>query len=137
MDLLSDLTEKLGDCLTYLGLIFVLKNCLGCLVNIYAGWRSYVLPQIVGLFRSDDFVERFGEWAVVTGCTGGIGREYALGLAKKGMSMVLVSRIFHLMVLALSSISWMWLGLWSGSCKCLFLYLRTVVLDLLGAKKIG
>ena len=92
MDLIADLTEMLRDCLPCLGLIFVVKNCLGCLVNIYAGWRSYVLPKIVRLFRSDDFVERFGQWAVVTGCTGGIGREYALGLAKKGMSMVLVSR---------------------------------------------
>merc|ERR1719318_352969 len=92
MDLIADLTEKLGDCLPCLGLIFVVKNCLGCLVNIYAGWRSYVLPKLVGLFRVDDSVERFGEWAVVTGCTGGIGRQYALGLAKKGMSMVLVSR---------------------------------------------
>merc|ERR1719318_361250 len=92
MDLISDLTEKLGDWLPCLGLIFVVKICLGCLVNIYAGWRSYVLPHLVGLFRTDDFVERFGEWAVVTGCTGGIGREYAMGLAKKGMNMVLVSR---------------------------------------------
>merc|ERR1719318_341924 len=92
MDLIADLTEKLGDYLPCLGLIFLVKNCLGCFVNIYAGWRSYVLPKLVGLFRSDDFVERFGEWAVVTGCTGGIGREYAMGLAKKGMNMVLVSR---------------------------------------------
>ena len=45
------------------------------------------------------------------------------------------SRIFHLMVLALSSISWMWLGFWRGSYKCLFLYLRTVVSDSLGPKK--
>jgi len=51
-----------------------------------------VLPRIAGLFWEDNFVEKFGEWAVVTGCTGGIGREYALGLAKKGMNMVLVSR---------------------------------------------
>jgi len=44
------------------------------------------------MFSNDNFVKRFGDWAVVTGCTGGIGREYALGLAKKGMSIVLVSR---------------------------------------------
>ena len=27
---------------------------------------------------------------MVTGCTGGIGREYALGLAKKRMNLVLI-----------------------------------------------
>jgi len=51
-----------------------------------------VLPHISGLFKSEKFTERFGEWAVVTGCTGGIGKQYALGLANKGMNLVLVSR---------------------------------------------
>ena len=73
----------------------VLKICLVWLGNIYSCWRSFVLPRLAGLFRKDDFVEKFGEWAVVTGCTGGIGREYALGLAKKGMSLVLISRSRH------------------------------------------
>jgi len=38
------------------------------------------------------YAERFGEWALVTGCTGGIGKEYALALAGKGMSLALASR---------------------------------------------
>lgn len=33
-----------------------------------------------------------GRWAVVTGATDGIGREYALQLAKKGYSVLLVGR---------------------------------------------
>ena len=36
-------------------------------------------------------------------------------------SSPMTSRIFHLMVLALSSISWMWSGFWRGSCKCMVL----------------
>jgi len=33
-----------------------------------------------------------GEWAVITGASEGIGREYALQLAKAGFNLVLVSR---------------------------------------------
>eukprot|EP00092_Neocalanus_flemingeri_P011533 GFUD01012428.1.p1 GENE.GFUD01012428.1~~GFUD01012428.1.p1 ORF type:complete len:336 (+),score=75.58 GFUD01012428.1:29-1009(+) len=95
MELLPDLVEKCGDwtnTLICLGLLYALKTSIGLLLDIHDGWRAFVLPKIVGMFSSDNYSERFGEWAVVTGCTGGIGREYSLGLAKKGMSLVLVSR---------------------------------------------
>merc|ERR1719427_403298 len=95
MELLPDLVGKCGgwtNTLICLGLLFTFKTLLGLILDLHDGWKAYVLPKIVGLFSSNNYVERFGEWAVVTGCTGGIGREYALGLAKKGMSMVLVSR---------------------------------------------
>ena len=78
-----------SNTLCWLGLFFLVKTVLGLVSSLYDGWRAYILPRISG---GGDFTERFGEWAVVTGCTGGIGREYALGLAKKGMNMVLVSR---------------------------------------------
>lgn len=35
---------------------------------------------------------KFGKWAIVTGATDGIGKAYALALAKKGMSIILISR---------------------------------------------
>lgn len=38
------------------------------------------------------FVEKYGKWAVVTGSTDGIGKEYACELARNGMNIVLVSR---------------------------------------------
>ncbi|CAF1085318.1 unnamed protein product [Adineta ricciae] len=37
-------------------------------------------------------IRKFGEWALVTGCTDGIGRAYAIELAKRGMSVILISR---------------------------------------------
>jgi len=37
-------------------------------------------------------LKKLGKWAVVTGCTDGIGKAYATALAKKGMSVVLISR---------------------------------------------
>ena len=35
---------------------------------------------------------KLGKWAIVTGATDGIGKAYAFALAKKGMSVVLISR---------------------------------------------
>lgn len=37
-------------------------------------------------------LKKFGSWAVVTGCTDGIGKAYAELLAKKGLNLVLISR---------------------------------------------
>lgn len=37
-------------------------------------------------------LKKYGKWAVVTGATDGIGKAYAKALAKKGMSIVLISR---------------------------------------------
>ena len=82
-------TGDWSNTLCWLGLFFIIKTVLGLICSVYDGWRAYILPLV---YTHGDFTEQFGEWAVVTGCTGGIGREYALGLAKKGMNMVLVSR---------------------------------------------
>lgn len=35
---------------------------------------------------------KFGKWAVITGATDGIGKAYAMALAKKGMNVLLISR---------------------------------------------
>ncbi|XP_011500428.1 PREDICTED: hydroxysteroid dehydrogenase-like protein 1 [Ceratosolen solmsi marchali] len=39
-----------------------------------------------------DFKEKYGNWAVVTGSTDGIGKEYAKELARKNLNIVLISR---------------------------------------------
>jgi 17beta-estradiol 17-dehydrogenase / very-long-chain 3-oxoacyl-CoA reductase len=36
--------------------------------------------------------KKYGSWAVVTGCTDGIGKSYAEQLAKRGLNIVLISR---------------------------------------------
>ncbi|CAF0852999.1 unnamed protein product [Rotaria sordida] len=37
-------------------------------------------------------ITKFGEWALVTGSTDGIGRAYAIELAKRGLNLILISR---------------------------------------------
>ncbi|GCB74213.1 hypothetical protein scyTo_0003301 [Scyliorhinus torazame] len=46
----------------------------------------------VFLFGAGVQVGEFGRWAVVTGATDGIGKAYAKELAKRGLSIVLISR---------------------------------------------
>jgi hypothetical protein len=42
--------------------------------------------------RQQSFRARFGPWAVVTGASDGIGREFSLRLAEAGLNLVLVAR---------------------------------------------
>ena len=37
-------------------------------------------------------VAELGQWAIVTGCTGGLGTEFATNLASRGMNILLISR---------------------------------------------
>ena len=50
--------------------------------------RCYVLTRF-GFVKD---LRKYGEWAVVTGATDGIGKEYARQFAKRGFPVVLISR---------------------------------------------
>ncbi|XP_072045239.1 very-long-chain 3-oxoacyl-CoA reductase-B-like [Amphiura filiformis] len=57
--------------------------------SVIRGLKTFVLAKPLGL--STD-VKRYGDWAVVTGATDGIGKAYAQELAQKGLNIVLISR---------------------------------------------
>ncbi|KAJ2447780.1 hypothetical protein GGF42_005356 [Coemansia sp. RSA 2424] len=66
-------------------------------IGVVAYYVSLVLTLLYDVFvRAGERLERFGAgagaWAVVTGCTDGLGREAALELARKKFNVVLLSR---------------------------------------------
>ncbi|CAN7937368.1 unnamed protein product [Ixodes hexagonus] len=88
--LIQDLLERLRrveSILAIIGLFYVGKTASAVTVRLLEGIRVHILSQ----FRWHDLT-RYGEWAVVTGGTDGIGRQYARQLAKRGLNIILISR---------------------------------------------
>ncbi|CAF1031509.1 unnamed protein product [Rotaria sordida] len=63
----------------------------GALTLIYILVRlATFIYQILCPLRVD--IKKFGEWALITGSTDGIGKAYAIELAKRGVNVMLISR---------------------------------------------
>ncbi|KAK8388537.1 hypothetical protein O3P69_020489 [Scylla paramamosain] len=85
------LLPGLGDfeyVITVVGLLTVIKFVAQILWAVGTGVRAYFWSRL----WQKQLVETYGKWAVVTGSTDGIGKEYAKELAKRGMNLVLISR---------------------------------------------
>lgn len=90
---LLDLVERpdmvnLKNLVVLAGLYYSAKFSLKCFKNLWTFNKTFVLPII----WPRNFVNEYGEWAVVTGCSKGIGTCYAYELAKRGMNLVLIAR---------------------------------------------
>ena len=72
-----------------IGVVYVIVVVIRLVIKSLDVIYGFLLPK---LFPPSNFVKKYGEWAIVTGCTQGIGRHYAVELAKLGMNIVLVSR---------------------------------------------
>jgi 17beta-estradiol 17-dehydrogenase / very-long-chain 3-oxoacyl-CoA reductase len=75
----EDVTSSLIGFAALLGLWMLAKCALSTL--------SSLLASGTGALR-----KKYGEWAIVTGATDGIGQAYAMEMARKGLNVVVVSR---------------------------------------------
>ncbi|XP_053727964.1 17-beta-hydroxysteroid dehydrogenase type 3 isoform X2 [Synchiropus splendidus] len=70
--------------------------CLGAAVVIFYGVKALLFTKMLRptfwFPLPQTFFTSMGEWAVVTGASDGIGREYAFALAERGMNVVIMSR---------------------------------------------
>ncbi|CAD5112715.1 DgyrCDS1933 [Dimorphilus gyrociliatus] len=73
------------DLLACYGIVLTFLTTIWFIRHIWKYLRSFMCP------KKFNFLET-GKWAVVTGATDGIGKEYALNLAKRGMNICLISR---------------------------------------------
>ena len=76
----------IGNIVFYAGIIYLSKLLFNLLWDFKNAFSAYIFPRICSV----DYKEKYGEWAVVTGCTQGIGKCYAEELAQKGLNIVLI-----------------------------------------------
>ncbi|XP_050167474.1 inactive hydroxysteroid dehydrogenase-like protein 1 isoform X2 [Myiozetetes cayanensis] len=77
------------EALALVGAWYTVRKCVSLAFDTYSMLRLHVMPK---LGCEVDLVKQYGQWAVVTGSTDGVGKAYAEELAKRGVNLILVSR---------------------------------------------
>lgn len=86
---INKLCSYYRDALALIGALYASRQALRIVCCILKTGNDHVLTKLSGLV---DLKKNFGEWAVVTGSSEGIGKAYARELAKRGVNIVLISR---------------------------------------------
>ncbi|XP_032452183.1 short chain dehydrogenase isoform X1 [Nasonia vitripennis] len=85
-----DELSKTMDVLTAILIALVILLLLNPAIEFAQGFWGFLVKLCK--FKTIDLRKTYGDWAVITGCTDGIGKEYAKELAKRKMNLVLISR---------------------------------------------
>uniref|UniRef100_A0A8D0HJ14 Uncharacterized protein n=1 Tax=Sphenodon punctatus TaxID=8508 RepID=A0A8D0HJ14_SPHPU len=95
-DSFSPLDREIGQSFSYclqalalVGAFYTASKFISLLSDFYHLLRLYFIPR---LFGRADLVKQYGQWAVVTGSTDGVGKAYAEELARHGVNIILASR---------------------------------------------
>ncbi|XP_041366286.1 very-long-chain 3-oxoacyl-CoA reductase-like [Gigantopelta aegis] len=86
---LADLYNDNSSKLAAFGLVASAYVLCKFMWTVGRGIATYFVGPALGLSAD---LKKAGAWAVVTGCTDGIGKAYAFQIAKKGVNVVLISR---------------------------------------------
>ncbi|XP_069693919.1 hydroxysteroid dehydrogenase-like protein 1 [Periplaneta americana] len=86
---MADLSVSVGT-LAAVGCVLVVWLLADSIWNLVQGVKAHLLPYFQP--QAVDLTTKFGTWAVVTGSTDGIGKAYALELARRNVNIVLISR---------------------------------------------
>ncbi|XP_040185057.1 inactive hydroxysteroid dehydrogenase-like protein 1 isoform X2 [Rana temporaria] len=77
------------EILAVVGVCFFMWHMFSLLHFLYSMIQQYAIPCFLSRTKH---IRQYGEWAIVTGATSGIGKAYAEELASHGMNIILVSR---------------------------------------------
>lgn len=89
--IVRDIDPKLRlviDTFTLIGLLATGRLAYRFLAASLTGFRTHIWSRLFSI----DLKRNYGQWAVVTGCTDGVGLEYARQLAARGLHLILVGR---------------------------------------------
>merc|ERR1712071_401737 len=90
--LAGDILKKMEytrDMLAIVGLVCVGKVAVDTSIALLSALRIFLLSK---LHSVEGMKKKYGPWAIVTGATDGIGKEYARQLARSGINIILMSR---------------------------------------------
>lgn len=75
--------------LSLIGVFYIFKIISSWILRSFYGFKTYIWPQCI---NNEKWIRSLGSWAIVTGCTHGIGLAYAKQLAKRKMNLILIAR---------------------------------------------
>ena len=84
----SYLFTKTKDILALLGAAYAIYQTANGLIELYKVGRNHIISSLI----HQDFVKKYGKWAIVTGCTSGIGEAFVREFAKRNMNIILIGR---------------------------------------------
>ena len=81
--------RNINDTFALFGIYYTAKLAIRTSFNIISGLKTYLIPQLIS---NDSWIKSLGDWAIIAGCSNGIGVAYANELAKRGINIILIDK---------------------------------------------